>query len=352
LIDPHYQPDYRHMLAVLANRRPDRLPIYEHLVNIPVIERMLGVKIADEINGGTDDLHHFFSHFCRFYRQMTYDVVPFEVCITEFLPDTGAIYGGKPGPIQTRADYERYPWDEISGLFWRTAPPRLDAFLDALPPGMGALGGVGNGVLEISEDLVGLQYLAYMKADDPQLFSDLYQRIGDLMTAVWSEFLKRYADRFIICRMGDDFGFKTGTLLSPTDIRRYILPEYRKVLGLIKSYNKPFLWHSCGNIFSIMDDMISLGIDAKHSNEDIIAPFDQWIERYGQRIGLLGGVDVDFLCRSRPDEIIETVVENGARWRQKSRGFALGSGNSIPEYIPTENYLALLEAALRLRAEG
>ena len=46
-----------------------------------------------------------------------------------------------------------------------------------------------------------------------------------------------------------------------------------------------------------MHDVIDLGIDAKHSNEDIIAPFDEWIARYGERIGLLGGIDVDLLCQ-------------------------------------------------------
>ena len=64
-----------------------------------------------------------------------------------------------------------------------------------MPQGMKALGGVGNGVLEISEDLVGFQYLAYMMADDPELFADLYRKIGDLMAEIWAELpaaLRRY----------------------------------------------------------------------------------------------------------------------------------------------------------------
>jgi hypothetical protein len=42
--------------------------------------------------------------------------------------------------------------------------------------------------------------------------------------------------------------------------------------------------------------VLALGIRAKHSNEDGIAPFGQWIARYGDRIALLGGFDMDFLC--------------------------------------------------------
>ncbi len=212
-----------------------------------------------------------------------------------------------------------------------------------------ALGGVGNGVFEISEDLVGFQYLAYLQADDPQLFADLYRRIGDLMVQIWTVFLQRYAGCFAICRFGDDLGFKTSTLVSPRTIRQHILPQYRRVIQLIKGAGKPFLWHSCGRIFPIMEDVIDLGIDAKHSNEDIIAPFDEWIARYGERIGLLGGIDVDLLCQKSPAAIVEEVFEKGRRFRAAARGYALGSGNSIPEYVPVEGYLAMIEGAQHIR---
>lgn len=154
---------------------------------------------------------------------------------------------------------------------------------------MKALGGVGNGVFEISEDLVGFEYLAYMQADDPDLHRDVYRKIGNLMVEIWTEFLDRYADVFAVCRFGDDLGFKTSTLTSPNTIRQHIIPQYKRVITRIKAAGKPFLLHSCGNIFAIMEELIAIGIDAKHSNEDVIAPFDEWIRLYGDRIGLMGG---------------------------------------------------------------
>lgn len=107
--------------------------------------------------------------------------------------------------------------------------------------------------------------------------------------------------------------------------------------------------HSCGKIFAIMDDVIALGIDAKHSNEDNIAPFDRWISLYGDRIGLLGGIDVDLLCLKTPAEIMDDVYEKGIRFRAAAQGYALGSGNSIPEYVPVEGYLAMIEAVQKIR---
>jgi uroporphyrinogen decarboxylase len=280
---------------------------------------------------------------------MTYDTVSYEVCIGEILPDHGAIMGGRPGPIQTRDDFNKYPWDELADLYWQVAEPRFQRLSQNMPPGMKALGGVGNGVFEISEDLVGFEYLAYMQADDPELHRDIYQKIGDLMVEIWIVFLERHSDTFAVCRFGDDLGFKTSTLTSPVTIREHIIPQYKRVIDLIKSQGKPFLLHSCGNIFSIMEDILTVGIDAKHSNEDVIAPFDEWIRLYGNRIGLLGGIDVDLLCIKPPDEIFRSVVEQGTRYRSSTEGFALGSGNSIPDYVPIDGYLAMIDAAKHIR---
>ena len=57
------------------------------------------------------------------------------------------------------------------------------------------------------------------------------------------------------------------------------------------------------------------------------------------------------LCQKAPAEIVERVADMGRRFREKSRGYALGSGNSIPDYIPVEGYLAMLEAARHLRQQ-
>jgi uroporphyrinogen decarboxylase len=128
-----------------------------------------------------------------------------------------------------------------------------------------------------------------------------------------------------------------------------VLPQYQRIIGLIKAAGKPFLWHSCGRLFPVMDDVIALGINAKHSNEDAIAPFEEWITRYGDRIGLLGGIDVDILCQKAPDEVYSIVLERGLRYRDMARGYALGSGNSIPDYVPVNGYLAMVRAAQAIR---
>ncbi len=341
--------DYRYMLDVLANRRPARLPVYEHAIDPTIMEKVLNRSFTGLAAGDQADIDEYYRNVCAFWQAMGYDTVSFECGIVGILPDTGAIYGGRPGPIQTREDFERYPWDEVPALFWKTCEPHYRALATAMPAGMKAIGGVGYGVFEISEDLVGFERLPYMMVDDPELFARLYHRIGDLMTTIWSRCLAEFGDTFAICRMGDDLGFRSSTLVSPRLIRQHVFPQYQRIIGIIKAAGKPFLWHSCGKIFSVMDDAIALGINAKHSNEDAIAPFEDWITRYGDRIGLLGGIDVDILCQKPPGEVFDIVYERGCKYRSLAKGYALGSGNSIPHYVPVEGYLAMIEAARKIR---
>ena len=343
-----FQPDFRHVVQAASNKKSERLPLYEHQINNEFIEKVIDEPIIfDEKDAST--MRHAYRQLCAFWKEMTYDTISFEAGICPMLPDHGAISGGRPGPIQNREDFARYPFDEIPEIFWDHWTPHLEALKAELPPGMKAIGGCGYGVFEISEDLVGYEKLCLLMFDDPDLFAELYAKIGDLMMNLWKTLLQKYGDLFAVCRMGDDLGFKSSTLLAPETIVKYIVPQYRRIIDLVHSYGKKFLFHSCGKVFPIMEAAIDAGIDAKHSNEDIIAPFEEWIEKYGDRIALFGGIDMNLLCMEDPKTIHEYVLEKGKQFRDMASGFAIGSGNSIPDYIPVEGYLAMVDAVNELR---
>ena len=345
-----FQPDFNNLLDVLHNHRPKRLPLYEHIIDIPFVSKALGKNIGLQGNR-LYDMEAYYSELIGFWKDMTYDGFAYEAAICEILPGHGAIKGGMLGPIQNRRDFEKYPFDEIPGIFWETYTPHLEAIRKVMPPGMKAYGGCGYGIFETSEDLVGYEPLCIMQYLDPDLFADLYQKIGDLFVTLWAEMIRRYSDIFVFFRMGDDLGFKTSTLLDPATIRTYIVPQYKRVIDLIHAHGKKFLFHCCGNIFPIMDDVIGVGIDAKHSNEDQIATFDKWIELYTPRIGLFGGIDVNTLCLNSYDTVYLKVLEDATLFRSMANGWGLGSGNSIAEYVPVDNYMAMIEATNRIRSE-
>jgi len=98
-----------------------------------------------------------------------------------------------------------------------------------------------------------------------------------------------------------------------------------------------------------MDDLIDMvEIDGKHSFEDIIMPVTEMKTLYGKRIALLGGFDIDALCRSGEREI-RKKVNNILNLCQPGGGYCLGSGNSIAKYVPLDNYLTMLDEGRRWR---
>lgn len=345
-----FQPDYRQIEKVLHNKRPERLPLYEHHIDQPFIEKAVGKKLGMQ-GSRPEDFEEYYSHIIGFWREMTYDAFDFEAAICDIYPGHGAIMGGMLGPIQNREDFNKYPFDEIPEIFWEAYTPHLDAIRKVLPEGMKAFGGCGYGIFESSEDLVGYESLAVLQYTDPELFTDLFARIGDLYMELWSEMIRRYDDLFVFYRMGDDLGFKTSTLLEPDTIRHHILPQYKRIIDLVHRSGKKFLLHSCGNIFGIMEEIIATGIDAKHSNEDEIAPFEEWITRYNDRIGLFGGIDVNTICLNSYDEVQRIVLEKGKKFRSMTRGFGLGSGNSIAGYVPVDGFMGMVDAVKRIRIE-
>ncbi len=342
-----FQPDYHQLLQVVSNVRPDRLPLYEHHIDAPFIGKYFGEHLDIE-EVPVADLDLFFSKIIGFWKDMTYDGFDYEAAVCEIFPQHGAIFGGL-GPIQNRDDFERYPWDELPGLFWGKYTPRLESIRRTLPDGMKAYGGCGYGIFESAQDLVGYESLCLMQYLDPDLHRDLFVRIGDLYVTLWSEMVDRYADIFVFFRMGDDLGFKSSTLLAPDTICQHILPQYKRVIDIVHRANKKFLLHSCGNIFNVMDDILATGIDAKHSNEDEIAPFEEWINRYSSQIGLLGGIDMNFLILEKPEDVYRKVLEDGTRFRKMANGYAIGSGNSIPDYVPVDGFMAMVEAVKEIR---
>ena len=343
-----FQPDYRHILDVLHNKKPERLPLYEHHIDLPFVAKYFDREIGLE-GSHPRDFENYYHLIAGFWKDMTYDAFDYEAAICDIYPGHGAILGGMPGPIQTREDFEKYPWNEIPGIFWQAYTPHFEAIRKTLPEGMKAYGGCGYGIFESAQDLVGYEPLCVLQYTDPELFADLFKKIGDLYLILWEGVIEKYADIFVFFRMGDDLGFKTSTLLEPDTIRHHIFPQYKRVIDLIHRSGKKFLLHSCGNIFAIMEDIIALGIDAKHSNEDEIAPFSRWIELYSDRIGLFGGIDVNTLSLNDYDTVYRKVLEDASIFRNKANGYGLGSGNSIAGYVPVEGFMAMIDAAMEIR---
>jgi hypothetical protein len=123
----------------------------------------------------------------------------------------------------------KYPFDELpkySGIH----TPHLDAIRKVLPAGMKAYGGCGYGIFESAQDLVGFESLCIMQYTDPELFADLFRKIGALYEVLWTQMVNDYSDIFVFFRMGDDLGYRSSTMLSPDTIREHICLLIKRLL--------------------------------------------------------------------------------------------------------------------------
>ncbi|MBM4466343.1 MAG: uroporphyrinogen-III decarboxylase-like protein, partial [Chloroflexi bacterium] len=141
---------------------------------------------------------------------------------------------------------------------------------------------------------------------------------------------------------------------SPDDLRRLVFPWLKKYAALAHEHGKMFWYHCCGNVYrnGVIDALIEeVQIDAFHSFQDVILPVTDFQAQYGDRVATLGGVDMDKLARMDEADLrryIRSILEQcmpGGR-------FALGSGNSVANYIPLENYLILLDESRRWQASS
>lgn len=348
-----FTPNYENIVSAARNQKSDRIPIYEHLISTTIMEQVAGKRFAHLIDGGYEDKLEFFRCHNGFQRDMGYDAVAFECCVGPAMPGSGALGEHKEGVIKTREDFEAYPWDQIPDAYFDKYGDDFRALRETMPEGMKAIGGVGNGVFECVQDVVGFQALCYISADDHDLYQDLFTKVGDLLCVIWERFMSEFGDVYCVCRFGDDLGFKSTTLLSRDDIVGLIIPQYKRIISIVHRHEKPFLLHSCGCVFNVMEEMIAqAGIDAKHSNEDVIAPFGKWIDDYGSRIGNFGGLDTDVLTDFNTCDIVRYATDVFEACAAKGHGIAIGSGNSIPDYVSLRRYRQAIETIRRLRGES
>lgn len=347
-----FEPNYQNIVAAANNRQTERLPLYEHNVSYKKIGEIMGKDLESLYEGDEGDAEEFFDTYSRFFMEHGYDVVTFEACIGKSMPESGALGDSRIVPaIRTRGDFEQYPWEEIPERYFQKNSKYFRALQNRMPSGMKAIGGVGNGIFECVQDLTGFEGLCYIGADDEELYRDLFLQVGKIHQKIWKKFMEEFGDTYCVLRFGDDLGYKSNSLLSANDIKEHIFPWYRRTVELVHGYGKPFLLHSCGNIFHLMDDLIQkVGIDAKHSNEDQIAPFPVWVEQYGTKIGNFGGFDVDVICRSNDAEMKEYIYDILDKCKN-CRGIAIGTGNSIPDYLPTDRYMEMIRIVREYRGE-
>ncbi|NQU43672.1 hypothetical protein HQ520_10325 [bacterium] len=335
-------PSFENLLAVLRREVPSRPTLFEFFLNRPLYQ-----KVARMTVGEAPDALALANLYITAYRNVGYDYAT--QLIPKFNFSVGEIHRAKTysinegGVISDRASFDAYSWPDPDAANYQI----LDDLKEILPEGMKIIVHSPGGVLENAIRVVGYETLCVLIALDEQLVFDIFEAIGSRLIRYYERCLEHETVGAIIGN--DDWGFKSQTMLSPADMRRFVFPWHKEIVARAHGAGRPAILHSCGCLFSVMDDIVDdIQYDGKHSYEDTIQPVEQAWEKYHDRIAIMGGMDVDFVCRHEPEAVYErakAMLEKSA----PSGAYALGTGNSVPEYVPDPQYFAMIRAALDMR---
>ncbi len=134
-----------------------------------------------------------------------------------------------------------------------------------------------------------------------------------------------------------DVAYTRDMLFSPDYWRRHFKPGVKALIDLCHRHGLPVIYHGCGNVRSIFEDFIEMGLDAYNPLEakaglDVV----ELRRAYGHRIGFCGNMDVRAWAEAGPRELERIVLTklNAAR----GGGYIFQSDHSVPGNVSGESY--------------
>jgi len=338
------KPDFERYLTALHCQEPDRVPLGDWHVDPLVKEAFLGRPV--------DSL----GDLIEFWRLAGYDFVTASAGILEPVRAPEGMttkgeavrteYGrGRErewaleheGMIATWEQFERYPWptaDEFDYSQW--------GFLDAhLPRGMKAVLLLGK-IYTTVWMYMGAERFFQALEEDPELIEAMFEKVGRIQYETFLRVIEHPCLGAVL--NPDDIAHNLGLLVHPKHLRRYVFPWYEKMGRICRDKGLGWIFHSDGDCTEAMDDLIDChfhGFNPIQPNAmDIVEVKRQW----GDRLCLIGNLNLDStLTLGSPKDVRAEVYE---RIRQigPGGGFMVASSNSVTDYVPLENFKAMVEA--------
>lgn len=124
----------------------------------------------------------------------------------------------------------------------------------------------------------------------PEEVHRLFQKLVDFYVGVMERAKKEYHLDGIF--VSDDIGTQTGPFFSPEIFRAFFKPYYKQLIDKAHELGMHFWLHTCGNIEIFLEDFIEIGLDVIHPIQRYTMDEKEIAKKYGGRICILGGFDV------------------------------------------------------------
>ena len=142
----------------------------------------------------------------------------------------------------------------------------------------------------------------------------------------------------------DDIAYKTGPLFSPEWLRQYWMPRLKRLNDAWHARDAVCLFHSDGNLWLVLDDLVATGIDGLNPLEVMAGMSVKEARRKYPHLFLAGGIDVSHLLTyGDPDEV--RAVCRQAIADTQGRGYFMGSTTELYLDVRLENAAAMFDTA-------
>lgn len=330
------------VFTVLRKQVPDRIPIMELSIDKKVIKDLnfrnyfemvdkldLDTVIVNQVidsRGVVDWISKdkkIYKDFWGIVRRETEESIPVPI----------------EGPIQSLEDLIQY------------SPPdaKDDPILKAIPnvvkryKGKKAIVLCSRAVFYNSWALRGFEDYLMDLLLNPELPKKIGHMVVDYYKDLHSLAIRAGVDIIVL---GDDYAYKTGSMMSPANFREFIFPGLREVVENIKREGAFCIKHTDGNILDIIEQIVESGIDCLGPLEPIPVPGMDLaeIKKRFNSICVMGNVDIDLLSRGSEDEV-RSVTKKLIELVSPGGRYILSSGNSVCSSVRPENFRAMIETA-------
>lgn len=193
---------------------------------------------------------------------------------------------------------------------------------------------------------LGLENLTYAMYDEPELLMEIIEAANDFWTRLGLKLIEAGCTALYVA---NDMGMNGSTLISPAQLREFFFPSLRRQIAAWKAAGGKVLFHSCGNVDSVLEDLADMGIDALnniqvHSGMNLASVK----ERIGDRVAIVGNVDATGIMCGTDQSLIDDAIRQVVDTAGFDGGLIIATDHSFHEGIPQENVLYFLEKAKAL----
>ena len=267
--------------------------------------------------------------------------------------DTGGYWQAAEFPFFNTTDpaaLDDYPWPTPKLFDFSSLPDQIESHHDYAI--MTAAGDASTGVLSVIQDLLGMERALTDPLLNPEFFEKLIAKILDFKLPFVEQMVVATNGGLDFFRIGDDFGTQRGLLMSNAQWQAALRPALKAIVDTAKQCGARYYYHhSCGAVRELIPELIEIGADVLDPLQTRAKGMDPRILKsdFGAKICFSGGIDQQEILRcGTPDEVRKAVHEI-CDIMAPGGGYFVGPTHNFQADIPTENIVAMYEAAQQWR---